>query len=129
MKRWKTILSVLMVFVLGAVAGALVTHGIYQQRIERILADEPKSMREFIVQRLSHELHLDAAQVEQLRIIVKDTRAEMRNVRRQFRPQIEEILARSQDKVRAILRPEQLEKYEMIVAKHKKRREHEESSK
>ncbi|MGC9977129.1 MAG: hypothetical protein ABSA46_12285 [Thermodesulfovibrionales bacterium] len=128
MKRWKAIVSILLVFALGGLTGVLVTYKIYQQRIENIVANEPKTMREVIVQRLNYELHLDSVQVEQLGLIVKETHAAMRNVRKQFRPQIEEILARSQNKVRALLRPDQLEKYEGIVSRHQKKEEHEDKS-
>jgi len=129
MKKWKAVVSVLFVFVLGALTGALVAHKICQQRIENIMADEPRTTREFIVQRLSHELDLDSVQTEQLRLIVKETRTDMRSVRLQIKPELEKILARSQDKVRAILRPDQLERYEKIVSKHKIRREREEKDK
>lgn len=91
-----------------------------------MIKGDPKAMRELIVQRLNHKLHLDTNQLYQLRSIVKETHDEMGNVRKQFRPQIEEILARSQNRVRAILRPDQLEKYEKIVAERKKKRENEE---
>ncbi|MGD1074609.1 MAG: hypothetical protein ABR903_00815 [Thermodesulfovibrionales bacterium] len=128
MKRCKAIVSILFVFVLGVLTGALATHKIYQQRVENIVANEPKTMREFIVQRLNHELNLDSAQEEQLRLIVKETHAAMKSVRQQFRPQIEEILARSQERVRAVLRPDQLEKYEKIVARHQKKEGNKENS-
>jgi len=127
MKKWKAVLSILFVFVLGAVTGALVTHKICQQRIESIIADEPRTTREFIVQRLSHELHLDSAQTEQLRLIVRETRTEMKSLRQQIRPELEKVLAHSQDKVRAILRPDQLEMYEKIISRHRMRHELEES--
>jgi len=123
MKKWKAIVSVILVFLLGSLAGALVMHKIDQHRIESIIKGEPKPMTELIVQRLNHELQLDSTQLEQLRIIVKETHAEIKNVRKQFRPQIEEILSHSQNKVRAMLRPDQLEKYEKIVAERKKKRE------
>jgi len=126
MKKWKAIVSVILVFLLGSLAGALVTHEIYQHRIVSIIKGDPNAMRELIVQRLNHKLYLDTNQLYQLRAIVKETHDEMRNVRKQFRPQIEEILARSQNRVRAILRPDQLEKYEKIVAERKKKRENEE---
>jgi nicotinamide riboside kinase len=129
MKKWQTIISVILVFLLGSLAGALVTHRIYQHRVESIIKGEPKPITELIVQRLNHDLHLDSTQLEQLRTIVKETRAEMKNVRKQFRPKIEEILARSQNKVRAILHPDQLEKYEKIVAERKKKHEDEDNSK
>jgi uncharacterized protein YneF (UPF0154 family) len=129
MKKWKAIVSIIIVFVLGVLAGALLTHKIYQHRVEGIMKGEPRTTREFIVQRLDRELHLDANQLEQVRAIVKETHTEMKKVRTQFRPQIEEILARSQEKIRALLRPDQREKYEKIIAERKKKREREENTK
>jgi uncharacterized protein YneF (UPF0154 family) len=129
MKKWKAIVSIIIVFVLGVLAGALLTHKIYQHRVEGIMKGEPRTTREFIVQRLDRELHLDASQLEQVRAIVKETHTEMKKVRTQFRPQIEEILARSQEKIRALLRPDQREKYEKIIAERKKKREREENTK
>jgi hypothetical protein len=128
MKKWKTIVSIVLVFLLGALAGGLVTYEINLQKVERVVRGEPRSTREFIVRRLDRELHLDAAQREQLRAIVEETRLEMKAVRKQFRPQIEEILIRSQDKVRALLRPDQREKYEKIIAERRKKREIEEGT-
>ena len=129
MKKWKTILSVLLVFLLGGLAGALGTYKICQQKIENIMKDEPRTRSEFIVQRLSRELHLDSSQLEQLRTIVGETHTEIKNARKQIRPQMEEILARAQDRVRATLRPDQLENYEKIVAERKKKHDSEESNK
>ncbi len=127
MKKWKAIISIVVVFVLGSLAGALVTHEIYQHRIESFIRGEPK--RELIVRRLNHELNLDPAQLAQLRVIVTETYAGIKNVRKQIRPQIEEILESSQNRIRTILRPDQLEKYEKIIAERKKRREKEENTK
>jgi hypothetical protein len=128
MKQWKAIISVIIVFLLGASAGALMTHRIYQQKIENIIRDEPKTMREVIVQRLNRALDLDTTQLEQLRGIVRETRSEMKDLRKQIRPQMEEVLARSQARVRAILRPDQIEKYEKIISERKKRKENNDHS-
>jgi hypothetical protein len=129
MKGWKAVIGVVIIFLLGAAAGALVMHGIDHQRIEGFMRGEPGMTRDFIVNRLNRELNLDAAQLVQLRTIVQETHAEMRDVRRQYRPQIEEILKRSQDRVRAILRPDQLERFNKIAAERKKRHEGEDNDK
>ena len=127
MKKWKAIVSIIIVFVLGALTGALLTHKIYQHKVEGIIKGEPRTMREFIVRRLDRELHLDANQLEQLRALVEETHAKMKKVRKQFRPQMEEILSYSQEKVRGLLRPDQREEYEKIIAERKKKRENEEN--
>jgi hypothetical protein len=126
MKKWKVIISIIVVFLLGSLAGALVTHEIYQHRIGSFIRGEAK--RELIVQRLNHELNLDTVQLSQLRVIVDETYTEIKNARKQISPQTEAILESSQNRVRAILRPDQLEKYEKIIAERKKRRENKENS-
>lgn len=122
MKRWKAIASVILIFLLGGVAGAFVMHTIDQQRMERFVKGEPHMMREFIIQRMNRELNLDQAQLDQVRTIIGETHSEIREVRKQIRPQIDQILQRSEDRVRAILRPDQLEKFNKIVEERKKRR-------
>jgi hypothetical protein len=129
MRGWKVIVSVVLIFVLGGIAGALIMRGIDQQKIESIMKGESGMTREVIVTRLNQKLNLDAVQLEQLRTIVRETHAQMRSVRKQYRPQIEEILQRSQDRVRTILRPDQLETFNKIVAERKKRHEGEENNK
>jgi Spy/CpxP family protein refolding chaperone len=128
MKRWKAIVGILLVFFLGALAGVLATYAVYPQRMEGVARGEPGRTREFIVRRLTRDLNLDQAQSEQLGAIVRETHAQLRELRKKIRPETEEIMARSQDRVRAILRPDQREKYEKIIAEHRKRREGEESS-
>ena len=122
MKKAKAVAGILLVFVLGAVAGTLGTHYIYSQRMEGIFRGEPKLSRDFIVRRLTRELDLDENQAAQLRTIVRETHGELREMRRTLRPQTEAILARSQERVRAILRPEQRLKYEKILEERKRRR-------
>jgi hypothetical protein len=129
MKRWKAVVSVILIFLLGGMAGALVMHRIDQQKIESIMKGETGTTREYIITRLNRGLNLDAAQLEQLRIIVRETHAQMRSVRKEYRPQIEEILKRSQDRVRTILRPDQVETFNKIVAERKKRHLDEENNK
>ena len=129
MRGWKVIVSVVLIFVLGGIAGALIMRGIDQQKIESIMKGESGMTREVIVTRLNQKLNLDAVQLEQLRTIVRETHAQMRSVRKQYRPQIEEILQRSQDRVRTILRPDQLETFNKIIAERKKRHEGEENNK
>ena len=129
MKGWKAIISVVIIFLLGGLAGALVMHGIDHMKNEKIMRGEGGMSRDFIVNRLSRELDLDAAQLEQLRTIVQETHNEMRVIRKQYRPQIEEILKRSQDRVRTILRPGQLERFDKIVAERKKRHGSEDNDK
>ncbi len=129
MKQLKTIVSVILIFVLGALSGAVVTHKIYRQKMEGIIRAEPGAMRELMIQRLNRKLHLDDAQLQQVRAIAMETHAEMKAARKKIRPEVEEILSRSQAKIRAILRPDQQQKYDQIILERKKRHGMDENAK
>jgi hypothetical protein len=119
MKNWKTILGVVAVFVLGMLAGGLVTAKIFQHRIHQVLTGDQSVVANVIVRRLCWRLRLDATQREQLRAIVSEAQQELKTVRKQVQPQVEEILDRAVAKERATLRPEQVEKFDRLVAERK----------
>jgi uncharacterized membrane protein len=121
MKNWKAIVGVVAVFLFGMVAGGLVTAKIFQYRIYGVLRSGSPAAANVVVRRLSWQLRLDAAQREQVRQIVGDAQQEMKAVRKQVHPQVEEILDRADGKVRAILRPEQTGKFDKLVAERKAR--------
>ncbi|HAM49387.1 MAG TPA: hypothetical protein DCP92_01305 [Nitrospiraceae bacterium] len=56
MIKWKVIGSILPLLLLGALSGALVTQKHCPKKIESIIADESKTMKEFVLQRIN-ELH------------------------------------------------------------------------
>ena len=117
MKNWKAILGVVAVFLLGMIAGSLITFGVIRQMFP--LGRGPQVRTDFIVRKLSWDLWLDAQQREQLRGIVQEGQQEMKAVRQPMHPQVEAILDRADAKVRAILRPNQVEKFDKLVAERK----------
>ena len=119
-KNWKAIAGVVLVFVLGALSGALVSHRVCMHRMENFERGGPQ-MVDSIVRHLSHKLDLDQAQREEFRKIVTGTQTEMHAVRQTVKPQLEAILDKAHEKVRAILRPDQRERFEKFVAEHKER--------
>ncbi|HUI08066.1 MAG TPA: hypothetical protein VL486_13790 [Verrucomicrobiae bacterium] len=117
MKNWKAIVGVLVVFLLGMTAGGLITIGVIRHLFQ--WGHGPQARANFIVRRLSWELRLDAQQRQQLRGIVQEGQQEMSAVRQQVRPQVETILDRADAKVRAILQPDQVAKFDKLVAERK----------
>ena len=119
MKNWKAVVGAILVFVMGGFAGSLTTVTIVRHRL--LHGNRGQMVANLIVRRLSWELRLDRAQRAQLRAIVSDGQKEMRTVRRQIQPQIEDILNRSETRVRQILRPDQQEKFDKLVAESRAR--------
>ncbi len=121
MKRWKSIVGVLMVFLLGALAGAAVVHRVDRQSVEAVLSGRGGATVDLIVRRLSRSLDLDSAQRDQVRAIVTETHQDIDRIRKPLQPQIEATIERSRARVRAILRPDQQEKFDRIQAERRKR--------
>ena len=119
MKNYKAIAGVVLVFALGAVCGAVVTHMVHHSRMEAFVGGGPEAREELLVKRLTHQLDLDSHQLELIKPIVHETHASIRQIRQQSRPQIEGLLDESQRRISAILRPEQREKFEKIIADRK----------
>jgi len=86
MKNWKAIVGAIAVFVLGAVAGGLVTVGVVRHQFGH--GHGGQMMANFIVRRLTWKLDLDSTQREQLRAIVHDSQQDMKAVRRQMQPRL-----------------------------------------
>lgn len=121
MKKLRPVYCILVIFFLGVLCGALGTHLYYSCRMDSIICARGQSREERLVNRLDRSLDLDARQREQVRAIVHETQEEVRKVRRQFRPQMEEIIGKAQVKINALLSPEQQKKYEKIIAERKER--------
>jgi Spy/CpxP family protein refolding chaperone len=120
MRSGKAIAAVLLIFLLGAVTGGLTAHLIYQKRIEGMVRGGPGAMSEVILRRMDRELNLDSAQREAIRKIVQETHGEMRQIRRQFHPQIRLILAKSEERIKELLRPDQKEAFMRLIEKRRR---------
>lgn len=115
MKRLKGCLGVFLIFFFGVVVGVAVTAGVIHQKVREVVEGGPDTVVAVIVQRLKDELKLDSAQQELLQHIANDTRIKLRSIRQQTQPQVLEALAEAEQKVRGILNPEQVPKFEEIV--------------
>ncbi len=115
----KSVLCILLIFILGAASGGLAMHIVYKSHMETFLRGDRKTREEILLNRLSRRLDLDDRQREQARAIVEKTHGEMDKIRKQYRPQMEAVLENSRAEMRRILRPEQLQKFEAFVAERK----------
>ncbi|TRZ99113.1 MAG: hypothetical protein D4R80_03770 [Deltaproteobacteria bacterium] len=121
MKRWKSILGVLLVFLLGALSGAAICHRFDRQNVEAVLSGRGDATVDLVVRRLSRSLDLDPAQQEQVRAIVTETHRDIVEIRKPVRAQVMATLENSRIRVRAILRPDQQEKFDRIRGGHRRR--------
>ena len=120
MKKFKAIAGIVLVFLLGAAGGALVTHMICTARFEHFISGGHRMREEVIVKRLTRELDLDGSQQEQVKVIMHDIHEGIRQVRSRMSPQIETLLNEGQVRIKAVLRPDQQEKFDKIIAEWKR---------
>ena len=123
MKRWKAVAGVLLVFLLGVLAGGVGVYRYHRKAFDRFARGGPEMVSEFFLRKLSRELSLDDSQKERVEAIVRRTAGEAREVRQQCRPRIDEIFERGRREIRAELRPEQQRRFDEIDAERRHRRE------
>jgi hypothetical protein len=112
--RSEAALVVLVVFVLGVLLGGLGNHLWGESVWGRQNSPIPPT-REQLVNDLTRELQLNADQQQQLGAIVDDTRAKIHAAYAPADAQREELRQQGRARIRAILTPEQLPKFEAFM--------------
>ncbi|MGF1657641.1 MAG: hypothetical protein ACFCU3_11775 [Verrucomicrobiales bacterium] len=111
--------ALLTTFLLGGVTGGLVSHR-WQQAPpapEEIKSDRPRPERSWGLQALQKRLKLDEVQSAQVAEILQRSRAEASALRKQFQPGLSEILTRSRQEIREVLREEQVERFDQMLSR------------
>ncbi len=101
-------------FILGLIVGSALTL-IYAWHSGRWRHGPPT--RQWIVAHLKHDLNLDNAQTAQVNQIIKDDMAKIQVLEQQMEPQIAAIRKQGRDRIRKILNPTQLAKFNAMVAR------------
>jgi hypothetical protein len=113
----------ILTFVLGLIVGGAATV-FFGWRTGFIRPRRPDA--DHIVRFLKRELKLDDAQTTQVMQIVRDDQEKMRQVQQQMEPQFEVIRTEGRDRIRKVLNPDQLAKFNQLVnridARRKQRR-------
>jgi len=121
MKKSWPIICILAAIFIDILCGALATNLLYNCRLESILGVRTQTREDVIVSRLAGKLDLDDRQEEQVRTIIHQTEGEIESAHSQIHPKLEVIVEKAQVKIRAILTPEQIKKYEQMIAAHKEK--------
>lgn len=108
----------ILTFLLGVVIGAAgaVFYGWYGGHWHRGFD------RERLVRHLRRDLNLTDAQVQQAKQIMDETSKRMDDLRKQIDPQFDAVRRESQDRIRQILNPEQLTKFNEMVRRFEERK-------
>jgi Spy/CpxP family protein refolding chaperone len=123
--RLKVWLVLVVVFVLGSITGAALT-GLYRSRAS---ADRPEKAMHDRFEKLRRELNLTDEQTKSVSAILDETRNEYRSLRAELRPRFEEPRQKARARIRALLTPEQQQKFDGLVAQQDAQRESEQKTK
>lgn len=105
-------------FTAGFVAGIVTTRVVVRHLIQRASA-QPDLARERIERALDRRLRLDADQEKQAHEILLDASTRIKTLRTQFQPEYAGTASNAQEKISAILTPEQQKRFERFRAEHR----------
>jgi len=123
--RLKVLLVLVVVFLLGSITGAALA-GLYRSRAG---ADRPERSTRERFEKMRADLNLTDEQTKAVSAILDETRNEYRSLRAELRPRFDEPRQKARAKIRALLTPEQQQKFDARVAQQDAEREGEQKSK
>ena len=115
MRHLKRIIGVLLIFIFGMIVGGVGAGAGFTQKIREVLSGGPEAVVTEIVKGLDKELKLDPEQKRQLLRIADETHIKLRQSRAKIQPEVERTLGDAEGKVRAILYPNQIGKFDKLV--------------
>lgn len=113
--RWQVRIAALIIFVLGFTAGILALN-VYRRA--RPAGDGNR------FDELSERLRLTADQKSKVQEIFSDTREQIRGVRREMEPRMNEIRHQADGRLQTVLTPEQWEKFQKLRDERQRRGRH-----
>lgn len=122
--KLKVWLVLVVVFVLGSITGAALT-GLYRSRAG---ADRPEKAMHERFEKMRAELNLTDEQTKAVSAILDETRNDYRTLRAELRPRFEEPRQKARARIRALLTPEQQQKFDALVAQQDAQREGEQKN-
>ncbi len=120
--RLKIWLVLVAVFVLGSVTGAALT-GLYRSRAAGDRPDAREKAMNERFDKMRTELNLTDDQTKAVRAIIDETRNEYRALRTELRPRFEEPRQKARARIRALLTPEQQQKFDVMIAQQDAQRD------
>jgi hypothetical protein len=121
MKRFKGCLGVFLIFFFGVLFGCAITVAGINEKMLDLIRGGPDKITDGTVKWLKKDLKLDKEQEEMLHQITMDTRIKLRTIRQTTQPQVEQTLVEAADRVRGILNPDQVKKFDEMVQKAMKK--------
>lgn len=116
MKRLRSILGVIAIFMLGLVAGGILVGRLIELGQRRAFVEGGGvAVADLVSRRIAYRLRADAVQREQIRLILRDTANDFESVRDQVTPQLAASLEKTESRLRAVLKPDQQKEFDTMM--------------
>jgi hypothetical protein len=113
MKHFKSILLLALVFFAGVVIGVVATRAVVRHVVREAIL-HPEKAQAVMERNLTRRLRLDNGQQVKLHQILSDAHGQLKDLRRQDRPQLAEIFSNANGQIIALLTPEQQAQFEKL---------------
>jgi Spy/CpxP family protein refolding chaperone len=118
----KTWIVLIAVFSLGCITGIGVD-GIYRSKTNASFRESRSKDREALFEKIQTDLNLTDQQSKEMRRVLDETANEFRALRGELRPKYEELRNKTRGRMRALLNPEQQQKFDTLIAEIDARRQ------
>ena len=115
--KWQVRLAALIIFVIGFIAGALAMNIYRGQRAPSAYGDRRGRFEETL-----DKLNLTQDQKTQVKAIFDDARAQLGQLRKESEPKFREVRKQTEERLKAVLEPEQWEQFQQIMSEARKGR-------
>jgi len=117
MSKGKIAVLMVLIFLLGGMAGSFATRIYVRNRIARFLRGDLSERRARLMERLSRELHLTLDQRREVEAILADSQEKLRVLRREHIAELRKIFDDTEMRIRKQLTPEQQEEMDRLKDK------------
>jgi Spy/CpxP family protein refolding chaperone len=121
MKKWKLVVGVALVFVLGLLAGSMGT-GLYMKNRFPPPKKDPSEMRAFILERFSQKVDLTEEQKKKFKVIIDQVGEKLDEHFRKTHSEIGKIVEPGFSQMREVLSPDQQEKFDELIERIERHR-------
>ncbi len=114
MKLFRAIAGISAIFILGGVAGALVTSLVIKNRIETFHEKGPPPIKPLLMDRMDRHLELTPEQKQAVGEILESTQKNLAGLRQDFRPRLRSIFSECFRQIEAQLTPSQKQRFQAM---------------
>ena len=119
MKTFKLFVLVTLVFLAGMAAGVVGTRVFIRHWVSSAI-QRPENVQILMERNLRRQLHLDARQRVEVHRILTEARVQLRDLRKEYRPQVVAVLTNTEAQISTVLTPEQQAQFERMQQENRR---------